>query len=203
MPSPLPSQIQDLRDHVKYRVDWKIMYQHNLNTIGYPKSVEVYFKFIHNGLFSKVNVRSWYHNNPLYRNDSCPNCQIATETTVHMFLCPKWIPVWQFVVETLKPVFKIVALSKLLLPPNKTYRSPAINLIFFSTLRNIWLARCRIAKGKAINANWVEHRVQCELRSAIGQKFANLKSNTSREAFVNSYKCFVGLRNQNILTFNI
>ena len=48
MLSPLPSQIQDLRDHVKYRVDWKTMYQHNFNTIGYPKSAEIYLKFILN-----------------------------------------------------------------------------------------------------------------------------------------------------------
>ena len=111
-----------------------------------------------------------------------------------MFLGPKWILVWQFVVETLRPVFKVVALSKLLLPPDKTYQSPAINLIFFSTLRNIWLARCKIVKDKAINANLVEHRVRCEVRSAIGQKFADLNSVEKREAFVNSYKCFVGLR---------
>ena len=115
MPSPLPKPLQDHRDHVKYRIDWKTIYQNNFDTIGYPKSAESYLMFIHNGLSSRSNVRNWHNNHPAFRNDICPKCPNATETTMHMFLCPWWIPVWQFMVETLKAVFKVPSLTKLLL----------------------------------------------------------------------------------------
>ena len=202
-PSPLPSTLSNLQHHVTYRVDWKILFSSSFCTIGYPKSAETHFFFMHNALPCKANLKHWYNNHRAYLNDSCTLCTgNLSETAVHVFVCEKWIPVWQFVVKVLKPHFKVKSLRRLLLPSDKSFRNPTVNLIVFSVMHNIWLARNRIVIGKKIiNYDWVIFRVRRELRSALEHKFLALKSNSSKESFAETFKALVRFRNQNTLEY--
>jgi len=202
-PRSLPSSLSNLQCHVKYAINFKTLIGSNFSTIGYPRSAETYFFFVHNALPCLYNLKHWYGGRPSYQNDNCKLCNKVPETIVHVFLCPMWIPVWQFVVETLQPKIRIKSLLNLLLPAKPSDRSQSLNLVTFSAMRNIWLARNRIVLGKkTASPDWIIFRIKSELKSSLERYFSLHSSARGIETFSKTFGALATVSPSNTLIFS-
>ena len=125
------------------------VYLSNQNTFGPPRSADTYFLFFHSALPCYENLEHWY-NRKKFENNVCPLCSYrAPETSIHLFLCVTWIPLWHFVIQTLSPLINYTSISELFLPTKQHKHKRFVNTFVFATMNKIWKARNeKIFEGK-------------------------------------------------------
>ena len=125
-------------DATNTKVLWSEVLKMNYYTFGPPKSADTFFLFIHDCLPSLVNIRKWFKPK---LSTTCMICDSQPETSLHVFLCPRWVPVWHSVISILSQKYTVKSITSAFLPDLVRKNSKLFNTFVFATMRHIWIDR--------------------------------------------------------------
>ena len=172
---------------------WEEACKSNFNTFNASKAAETFFLLIHGGLHCEVNHRKWFRKKNY--EAGCHFCK-QEETCAHVFLCPQWSKVWEKVTQLLAPcVPHGVSTRELVTGTFSSNKKRLCNTVIFSTLQQIWKARCvKVHEKRDTNDNEIIIRIKHKIKESIRHSSRRL----SAAPRPNSHEVFVPIANKDL-----
>ena len=143
----------------------------NYNTIGKPKQANTFLHVLHNSIPSKHNIQKWYRNDTI--DITCSYCT-NPETTLHIFTCTQWNPIWTKVAQ-------ILQLQDTKWQPKNTadiiFHQPtqkAKSTIIHTTIHHIYMARNnKVYENKHTPIPKILNEIKSDIEYALNIKEGN------------------------------